>query len=91
MIELQSNKIPLVNNRKTHSDLARQKAGGEWVLCRPSGGSKDRNDLRGRSRSGIEGFTLDRSFLGRQRQDEKRVSGLLFFQRVTEQWRPCFG
>lgn len=84
MTGLQSIKVSLVNKRKTHSDIARQKAGGEWVLCRPSGGRKDRNDLRRRSRSGIEGFTLDRSFLGRQRQDEKRVSGLLFSKRVTE-------
>jgi hypothetical protein len=29
---------PFVNNSKTHPDVARQKAGEGWVLCRQKGG-----------------------------------------------------
>lgn len=46
---------PMDNNAKTHPDIARHKAGEGWVLRRPKGAGKDQNDLRRRSRSGIEG------------------------------------
>lgn len=66
---------------KIHSDIASHKAGEERVLHRPSGGSKDRNDLRRRSRRGLEGGPSTALFLTANGRMKKGKRVTLFIQK----------